>query len=166
MLQNFKNGIANKKLNTLDRLGIIRDGFDLSESGQYTTLDALSLVLDYKDEIDYTVWLEIATKIHRIAGLVSDDKDLFDLYKPFAKEIFSKAAKRVGWEKKKNEKHTDFLLRAVLLYGFGTYGDLATIKVAKDLFSEYLKSGSLDSNLRGVVYNLVAENSGEKEYEI
>ena len=39
-------------------------------------------------------------------------------------------------KKKKGEKHTDALLRSMVLYKLGSFGDKETIKKAKELFGE------------------------------
>ncbi|MDP3733484.1 MAG: ERAP1-like C-terminal domain-containing protein, partial [Candidatus Daviesbacteria bacterium] len=54
---------------------------------------------------------------------------------------------------------TNVLLRSMVLYQLGSFGDLQTIQKAKSLFKE-----KIDPDLRGVVYNLVASNGEEKEF--
>ena len=176
-------------LGPLDRFGLIRDGFDLSEAGFNSTDEALKLALNYKAEDNYTVWLELAGKLNKVANLISEEP-YFEDFEKYARTIFADIAGKVGWEKVEGEGHTDSLLRALALYSFGSYGDQETIKKAQLLFDKYIQTvipskegiqlkpppddsnldsrlhgnDAISSDLRGVVYNLVAENGGEKEY--
>ncbi len=165
LLNNFKTGVQNKTLSPSDRLGILRDAFSLSESGYSQTTDALDLAKEFKEESDYTVWVELASGIHRVFSITHENENVSALYRLFAKEIFSQRAAKIGWEKSQGEKHTDVLLRSLLLYGAGTYGDKTVLAKAKELFAKFLSTGNLDPDIRGVVYSLVAENGGEKEFK-
>lgn len=66
----------------------------------------------------------------------------------------------MGWEKKKGEKHTDALLRSLVLYQLGKYGELGVTGEAHKRFKE----ARMDPDLRGVVYNLVASYGEQKEW--
>lgn len=165
-IEAFQTAIKTKQLSDIDRLGLIRDAFALAEAGIASVSDALTLSQSYKDEEEYVVWAELSGHIHGIANLIADDKELYKTYAAFAKNIFATIADRMGWEKKPGEKHTDALLRALALYGYGTYGDTATIAKARSMFDEYmLHNKAIPADLKGVVYTLVAEQGGEKEYQ-
>ena len=84
----------------------------------------------------------------------------------FARDILWKITQNVGWEKKKKEAHEVSLLRASVLYALGTFGDKETLKRAKGLFSVHLKGKKIHSDIRSLVYALIAENGGKKEYAI
>lgn len=165
-LEALKKPIQEKQLSSVDRLGIIRDAFDLAEAGIGDIVDALSLVAAYKNETDYSVWIEIATHMHRLSSLLYGQK-AHDAYTQFAKEVFVPIAEKMGWDKKPNESHTDSLLRGIVLYAAGKYGDKKTIKKAQELFADFItKKTAIDPDLRSVVYALVAENGGEKEFKL
>ncbi|MBI2601108.1 M1 family metallopeptidase [Candidatus Daviesbacteria bacterium] len=160
----LKKPIEDKKLDVLDRLGLIRDAFDLAEAGQLPTHEVLNLLQSYTNEDDLTVWMPISQAIGKIEILIYKEP-FYPVYREFAQYIFSDIAKKLGWEKRKNEKHTDTLLRSLALSKFGRFGDEETVKTAQGLFVSYFKGQiSLDADLRGVVYSLVAETGGEKEY--
>jgi aminopeptidase N len=164
-LQLLNPAITQKVLSVPDRLGIIRDAFSLAESGNLATHDVLELALSYIDEGDYTVWTEVASGIGHIGRLIHDEK-FYPQYQAYARQIFEKIAMKLGWEKKKAEKHTDSLLRPIVLFSLGTNGHPETIHKAQELFKQITSGkGKIDADLRGVIYNLVAENGGEKEYE-
>ena len=148
----------------IDRFGIARDAFAISQSGQISTVEALELALSYKTEDEYIVWAEISSDLRTIDNLIAHEP-FYGSYKRFCRGIFEQIGKKVGWHKKKNEPHLQTLLRSVVLYGLGTNGDKKTIFKAKNLFGNIVsKNSKLDSDLRGILYNLVAENGGEKEY--
>lgn len=162
-LARFEKPIAEKILSPVDRLGIIRDSFDLSEAGQLPTHTALSLAFGFQNETDYTVWLELTSHLRQIANLLSGEPFYAD-YEHYCRIIFTRIVGTLEWERSKVESYTDGLLRGVVLYSFGSYGDNATIATAKLLFAGQQKGNKIDPDLRSVVYNLVAENGEDKEH--
>jgi puromycin-sensitive aminopeptidase len=160
LLKRLAPPIQKKQLSAVDRLGIIRDAFALSEAGEASTPQVLNLVNSFKEEMDYAVWIEIATYLRQISQLVSNENFLPE-YEKYCKTIFEASAQRVGWEKKKGEKHTDSLLRPLVLMSFGSYGDKKTIEKALSLFKKIEKGENVDPELRGVIFNLTAENGDE-----
>ncbi len=179
------------QLSAPDRLGLIRDSFDLAQSGNSPTILALELARSYENEEDYTVWSTLTGHLNQLDSLLAYES-FYDDYKNYNRYLYNRIAQKMGWEKKPGEKHTDSLLRSMVLYKLGSFGDEETIKKAQELFSLHTSSrgaklrGDLDSNkdshgmyrsgaslgmtnlidpdLRGVVYNLVAENGGQQEW--
>ncbi len=148
------------KLSAPDRLGLIRDSFDLAQSGNSPTTLALELAQSYIGEEDYTVWSTFTGYISQVDSLLALESFYPD-FKKYGTEIYSPIAKKMGWEKRVGEKHTDSLLRGMVLNMLGSFGDEETIKKAQELF----KKAKIDPDLKGVVYNLVAENGAEGEWD-
>ena len=88
LLEKLIAPVLEKKLSPRDRLGIIRDLFALSEAGTIPTTDALKFLQAFKNEDNYTVWLEIAMGLSRLEQLLPEEKLLkklaFDLFSPLA----------------------------------------------------------------------------------
>jgi puromycin-sensitive aminopeptidase len=164
LLELLKDPINKKTLPPEDRYGLVRDAFMLSQSGHSSTEDALRLLPAYKDEEEYIVWAEIASNLRTINNLIFKE-NFYEKYRLFCRKIYESIVEKVGWDKKPGEPHTQVLLRSVVIYGLGTNGDENIIRKAKELFEKYnLGKIKLESDLRGIVYNLTAENGGEKEY--
>lgn len=161
----LKKPIETKELSSVDRLGIIRDAFDLAFANVSSISDALSLVSAYKNERDYSVWAEISGHIHKVSSLLYG-REMYEEFRQYAKELFIPIAQKMGWEKRKGESHTDVLLRSIALYGAGKFGDTETITKAQQIYAEFIKNKTqIDPDVRTVVYALVAENGGEEEFE-
>ncbi len=158
-LHHLEEDLKSGKLSAADKLGLIRDTFDLAQSGQSPTSLALELALSYKGEQDYIVWASITSYLGKLESLLAYES-FFEDFRSYGRKAYQGIAARMGWEKKKGEKHTDSLLRGLVLYRLGAFGDKDTIEKAKELFKE----GKLDPDLRGPVYNLVAENGGRREF--
>ena len=166
LLKLLEETIRKKVLPPEDRYGLIRDAFMLAQSGYSSTVDTLNLVRAYVNEDSYIVWVEIASDLKTLDNLIFG-QPFYNSYKVFCREIFAPIAEKVGWNRKEGESHLQTLLRSIVLYGLGTNGDAGIIKKAKALFESLITGKSkLDSDLRGVVYNLVAENGGVREYEM
>lgn len=159
-LDGLERAIKERKLSSPDRLGLIRDTFDLAQAGGSPTTLALELAQSYIDEEDYTVWAELTGHLSQLDSLLAYEK-FYEDFRKYGREIYKGIGRKMGWEKKKGEKHTDALLRGMVLYKLGSFGDKETINMVYKLW----KSGEkVDPDLKGVVYNLVAENGAQSEW--
>ncbi len=158
-LKNLEQAVKSNSLPAPDRLGLIRDSFSLSESGQSPTTLSLELAQSYIKEQDYTVWAELSGKIAQLDCLLALEPFYGD-FKKYGISIYKGIANKMGWQAKKGEKHTDSLLRGMVLNMLGGFGDEETIKTAQGLFGK-----KIDPDLKAVVYNLVAENGGQSEFK-
>ena len=156
--------VLNKELPAIDRLGIIRDLFALSEAGVIPTTNALEFLSAYKNEDNYTVWVEIATGLARIEQLVAKSKseEKLDAY---IRKIFTPLLERLTWKKKENEIHTDSLLRSLAISRLGRSADKDVVHKAKYLVSLIQKGEHINPDIKGAIYTIVANNGGIKEYE-
>lgn len=159
-LRELEQAITENKLSPEDRLGLLRDSFDLAQSGNSPTTLALELIQSFKNETEYMVWGEISTRLDCLDNLLSLT-DISGQFMHFGQSIFLDIGERMGWEKRKGEKHTDSLLRSLALLRLGSFGHEQTIQKAKELFLEK----NLDPDFRAVVYFLVAKNGGVETFE-
>ena len=162
-LSRLKTEVENGKLGVKDRLGLIRDVFILAEAGEIKTTAALEFSLSYKNETEYIVWSEIGIGISRVYGLISD-AILREKYKSYAQSLFSPLAEKIGWNPKENEPHSYVFLRSMALSSAALFDDKKVINQAKKLFRER-ETNPIRADIRSVVYNTVAANSGEKEWK-
>lgn len=160
----FIPGIENKTLTPLDRLGLISNAFAVSQAGYLPITTSLRLARAYAGETDYTVWLELTYHLQNIRALVVGTK-FYDSYILFARSIIKTIVTTLTWQGQKGEKHTDSLLRALLLQSYGIFGDTQTIQEAKKRFSRAKTNmASLPPDQRGLVFLIVASNGSKKEY--
>lgn len=168
LLKLFKNPIIkkDKKLSEQDRFGIIRDAFVLSEAGYANTDEALSLSSAYKKDESYIVWSELAVEIGKLKGILFGTK-VYPGFQKYALDLFSEISQKVGWTVSKNESYETSLLRGTVLGVMGRNGDKKTIQAALAKFkNDRDGKEKLSADLRGMVYVLVAENGGEREYKM
>ena len=167
-LKSLESQVKSGKLGAPDRLGLIRDSFDLAQSGNSPTTLALELAKSYINETDYIVWSELTGQLSQLDNLLALE-DFYPKFQAYGREVYSKIAAKMGWDKRSGEKHTDSLLRAMALYQLGKYGELGIIREAQERFKKGSPrsaggAGRIEPDLRGVVYNLVAGNGGQKEW--
>ena len=165
-LEKFKELVEQKILSNTDRWGLQHDSFALCMSGQITLKRFLDFARSYLDEDDYLVSSDLTGSLDFLY-LVTSGEVFWDEIKEYNKEHFQKLFDRLGWDKKAGEKHTTALLRSLVIGSLGRLGDEEILDEAKKRFNEFLKNqDSLDPDLRGVVYSLVAWSGDNTTYEI
>lgn len=153
-------------LSPVDRMGIVRDAFDGAEAGLLSTDFALQLARSYRKETSYIVWVALIGRLAKIANILSLT-ELLPLFDTYAIDLLTLIGEKLGVEKQPQDVYNDILLRSIVFYSRGKYGDKRIREKARQLFSDYTESGkAIDNDLRGGVYRLVAENGGEKEFDI
>ncbi|MDO8269827.1 MAG: M1 family metallopeptidase [Candidatus Levybacteria bacterium] len=157
----IKNG--DKRITEEGRFALIRDAFALVESGEMTTDQAFAFLTSYKNEESYIVWAEIVTHLLGFLNLLHTTS-MEEPFREFGREILGEIVNKVGWTKKKGEEHEQTLLRSTVIYALGTFGSKKIIDHANKIFTGVSNGSKIDSDLRSIVYSLVAENGGEKEY--
>ncbi|MCE9585171.1 M1 family metallopeptidase [Candidatus Nomurabacteria bacterium] len=163
MLANLAEKIKQKKLTAVDRLGIIRDLFALSEAGIVPTNQALETCLLYKNENELIVWTEIISGLRYLMNLLSGTKSEKN-FKKYASELLSEIAKSVGFEKKKDETHNASLLRPLVLGASSYFGNTDVINEIIKIFNNR-NIAPIHADIRGIVYGTVVREGGEKEYQ-
>lgn len=165
LLEKLKIPVEKKLLTPRDRLGIIRDLFALAEAGTIPTTDALEFLASYKNEDNYSVWLELALGLGRLEQLLSKTKIKIKLDELIL-SLFSPLTTHLGWNKKDNELHTDTLLRSLAISRAGRSGDKKIIKEAKKKFTLLQRSNHLNPDIRGAIFAIIAKWGTKKEYDI
>ncbi len=163
-LAKLANEIKSGTLSTKDRLGIIRDLFALAEGGYIKTDIALNFVLNYKDETEYIVWVEIAGGINKIYSLIYGEV-FAEKYENYARSLFSPLAKKMGLEKEKSEEHSKTFLRSLAISQASFYGDKTIIAEAKKLFKER-KTKPIHKDIRSAVFKIAASNGKKAEWKL
>ncbi|HTE48785.1 MAG TPA: M1 family metallopeptidase [Candidatus Paceibacterota bacterium] len=163
LLEKLKMPVEKKLLSARDRLGIIRDLFALAEAGTIPTTDALAFLEAYKNENNYTVWVELATGLGRLEQLVAKTpiKSRLD---GLVLKLFSPLSLRLGWKPKKSEPHTDIFLRSLAISRAGRSSDKKIIAEARKKFAMIQKGGHINPDLRGAIYGIIAKSGGMSEY--
>lgn len=164
MLNKLKKAVSEKEISARDRLGIIRDLFDLAEAGYFSVVSAMKFVEAYQKEDDYTVWAEIVMRLSKIKQMIAKTKIEKDFDK-FIIKTFLPIHQKLGFEKQKGEKHTDALLRSLVIGKLVDAGEKTVIKSCLEIFEKMQKGTHIDPDLKNVCYKTYAKMGGEKEYQ-
>jgi len=165
LLEKLRAPVQNKKLSARDRLGIMRDLFALAEAGTISTTEALEFLSAYKNENNYTVWLELASGLARLEQLLAKNSSCAKLDELII-SLFSPLSRKLGWNPKKGEQHTDTLLRSLAIARAGRAGDKKIVNETRKKFAMMQKGAHINPDIRGAIYSIVATHGGMKEYKI
>lgn len=156
-------------LSSIDRMGLLSDGIEVTRSGHQSVVEYLELLQHYRNETTLPVWDIIATSIGAIRTVLSKsdtDNELRDLIKPFIRELVAPQLERLGFGEKISEPHLDTLLRPLIIGLAAGADEEAVVTQLKDLYHQRITlKASIDPNIRGVMYSTVARLGGMKEYK-
>ncbi len=164
-LEHLGELVQEKKLSNVDRWGLQHDLFALCISNQISLKRYLEFLKFYLEEDDYLVSADIVSNLNLVYGQLSKER-FGDEIKEYNKEYFGMIFERLGWEPRKGEKSTIALLRNSVIGSLGKLGDDDILEEAQRKFANFLKSGSLNPDLRSSIYSLVAWNGDKKTYQL
>lgn len=155
-------------LSSIDRMGLLSDGIEVTRAGYQSVTDYLELMQHYAEETSLPVWDIIASSLAQIRSVLSKDDandELRDLMKPFIRQLVKKQLVTLGIKEKPGEPHLDTLLRP-LIVGLAAGADTEeVIEQLKDLYRQRIEHQAvIDPNIRGVMYSTIARLGGENEY--
>lgn len=153
-----------KKLDAIDRLGLVRDVCAIAETGALTTADALRFAFEYEHETEYVIWAELASSMAVVHALFAGESFHTALEQRLV-QLFQTIGTALGWDHEP-KSHMESLLKVLALASLGKYGHKETIARARKFFESARKgTNRIPADLRGVVYNTVARHGGAKEHE-
>ena len=162
MLQQLLPAIESKSLPPLDRLGLQNDLVALVQAGRSPTTELLKLMDAYRNEDDYAVWSSINACLGRLNVLTSHT-DFQEAYHVYGRRLLNGIHQKLGWEPKKEEKHTDTLLRSLAINRLAVFQDPAVLKQAKLMFDAHVAGTAvIPADIRSAVYSAVAQSCDEK----
>ena len=163
-LANLSLLIDEKILNHVDRWGLQNDLFSECVSGTKQLQEYLDFTTSYHDEDDYITLLNLAQNLYSIYKLTTKER-FTDEIRTYAAQFLGSIFDRLGWDSRKNEKHTDSLLRSFVITTLGKLGDEEILAEARKRFNKFLKNkNSLNADLQQPVFILMAWQGDKKTY--
>lgn len=164
-LTQLANQVREGQLETLDRLGVLSEAYDLARAGQQSTLQMLTLLEAYKDEASEPVWGAIASAISALRMLVNEDKTLKPSLQYFVRQLTRQQFERLGWERKPGEAYFDELLRPTIISLICYSEDQKAIKHAEQLFAKATSPEDILGDIRASVLATNAKFGGQAVFD-
>ncbi len=156
--------IEEKTISNVDRWSIHHDLFALCMSNKISFRNYLDFVKHYEDEDDYVVLSDIISSLNFFYVLLSKEA-VWDEIKEFNRDFFNKIFAKLGWDTVDGERSTTALLRAHVISSLGRLEDQEIVTEAKSRFTNLLKTGQLNPDLRGPVYSIIAWTGDVSTYQ-
>lgn len=153
--------IRAKRLSLEDRFGILRDAFAVAEAGTSSVAEALELAESYREEREYSMWLMLAGSLSHTGSLFVSEP-WYEEYRAHVRYMFADVVKRVGWQKKRGERHEDTLLRSLVIQHAGMNGDQ---DIARHACAMLFSSKPIPPEIRSSVYAVAARTGGKRAYD-
>ncbi len=163
-LDSLARQVEEKTISNVDRWSIHHDLFALCISNQISFREYLDFVRHYEDEDDYVVLSDIIASLNFFYTISSKEK-FWDEIKEFNLDFFNKVFAKLGWDPVNGEKSTSSLLRSQVISSLGRLEDQDIVTEAKSRFTNLLKTGKLNPDLRGPVYSIIAWTGDSSTYQ-
>lgn len=163
LLELLKQGIINKNLKPIDRLQVVFDHFSMALAGHVPTIEFLKLLTCYKDEDDYVTWVAIDESVSKLNQLLAYT-DCQPLFHSFVKKLYSNIFQKLGFDSTTKDSHTDTLLRVLVLQRLASFGDERVVDEAKKRFHSHLNEKSIEPDIRGPIYHVIASYGSDQEF--
>jgi aminopeptidase N len=164
-INDIKNLVSGKKIPNADRWGVQDDLFSLAVCGKKTFREYLDFIEAYSNDDDYLVLSDIEKNLGMAYLIASKERfwpEIVEHNRKFLRNVFD----RLTWEPRKNERHTDALLRLQTISYLGRTDDSEILKEGKKKFQDFLKNpDSVRPDIRGGVYSCAAWSGDKKIHE-
>ncbi|HXV65979.1 MAG TPA: M1 family metallopeptidase [Nitrosopumilaceae archaeon] len=165
LLSILKPLVENKQIKHIDRWNIQNDLFAICVSGNESISTYLDFSEAYVDEENYLSCVNVANNLNFLYFL-SFHESFVDDIKKYSQNYFRHLFDRLGWDAKKDEKHTDTLLRAMVITVLGKLNDKEILDEANKRFNAYIKKQiTIKPDLLEVIFSLVAWTGDEEIFE-
>ncbi len=148
-------------LSTIDRLQLLHEQTLLAQAGIISSAQLITLLENYKNETEETVWGIMSLAINELKRFVETDDEAEAKLRGFVATLITPLYERLGWDKQANESENDTKLRSLAI-SLALYGEIPhTLEVAKTL---YLNNSieTLDPELRtAIMANAVRQHVEE-----
>ncbi|AJF63150.1 MAG: hypothetical protein QT11_C0001G1026 [archaeon GW2011_AR20] len=158
------NRILNSRLNITDKIGLQNDFYAFARGCHIKLNDFLELIKTFKHETNHALWDDLSTSLGKTQLLFFEDYG--DKFNDFINELYSEIYKKVGWDEKPSDTHTDILLRNNVLATLGLSNHEEILTEAKRRFNEHVRGNKINPDLRSLVYNLAAYSGDKKTFDL
>ncbi|KAL3437998.1 peptidase family M1-domain-containing protein [Aspergillus tetrazonus] len=163
-----KLGQSLDSLSTEDKIGLIGDAAALAVSGEGSTAALLSLLEGFKDETNYLVWSQISSSVGNLRSVFSQNEEVAEGLKKFARELSAPAANMIGWEFKPSDDYLTVQLRKLLIAMSGLAGNESIVAEAKNRFGLWATAkdkSAIHTNLRSAIFSIAVSEGTREEYD-
>ncbi|KAL7288625.1 hypothetical protein TKK_0017359 [Trichogramma kaykai] len=157
---------SRERIHPINRANLIDDLFNLARAGEIG-YDIILSATDYLvNETDYVPWKAALTNLNYLTKRFVGRGFVEQAYKDYVINLLEPSFKRLGFFDKKDDKHTDILLRKVVLETLCAFGYEKCINEAKKLFEEERKQviPIVPPNQQLFVYSAIARYSDERNW--
>ncbi|XP_050216793.1 aminopeptidase M1 [Mercurialis annua] len=135
----LRYAIEKKRLNEMDRFGVLDDAFALCMARHQPLTSLLTLMNAYREELEYTVLSNLIAISYKIIRIAADaTPELLESINQIFVNLFQFSAEKLGWDPKQGESHLDAMLRGEILTALAEFGHGPTLDEANRRFFAFV----------------------------
>uniref|UniRef100_A0A7S2QD15 Aminopeptidase n=1 Tax=Zooxanthella nutricula TaxID=1333877 RepID=A0A7S2QD15_9DINO len=174
MRARLSRAIKAGKLGESDRSALVMDAYALAKAGKLAVDDLLRFLSSYCGEKEYTVWDAVSQVLVGLEKLLMGGApvEMFARFRAFAEDFVWRSweAADPGWEPRPTDRHTDSLLRGLLMKMVSRFAaGPSWLAEARRRFERYIadpeaNAEELPDEYRVPVFQAVLSRGGAKEH--
>ena len=164
LLDRLRLAIREGRLSDTDSLGVLDDAFSFVRSGYLRAQDVLEMLPDFRERKNFNLWLTVGGILGSVENLLGPDKAAGGFH-VFCRGLYRDVWARSSWEPKKDDSHSDILLRSLVIGRLGHVGEASVIEEACRRFEAFVSGSALDPNLRSAVFGIAAEHGDARTWK-
>jgi len=165
ILNDLKILVYQKQISPIDRWAVQNDLFSLCVSGDETVRNYLDFSDAFYDEDSYLATVNVANNLAALYFRSFNEKFSSEI-KNYAVNYLNKILYDLGWIPKKEDKHTDAMMRGFAIVTLGKLDDEEVTLESEIRYKQFLKNpSSLSPDLIEPVCSVMAWNGNSKTHE-
>lgn len=151
------------KLSLNDKIGLLADAASTATSGVGSTAGLLSVILAFKDETDYDLWVEIFKRLNTISSVwFEQDSEVKNALEKFTQSVLSNNLKKLGWEFAESEDFLTGQLRVLFISQAVSANVPEVLETAQSKFAKWKAGDSkaIHPSLRLPIFRAALKSEG------
>ncbi len=164
ILLDLKMLVDKRDITPIDRWAIQNDLFSLCKARRETVRDYLDFTDAYVGETDYLVSINVGQNLVALYNIAFNEP-FVDQIRAYGINYLQNILKRVGWEKKREDRHTDALLRSFVITSLGRMNHPEVIREVQSRYTKLIESpNSISPDLIESICSIAAWKGNAKTH--
>ena len=165
MLNAIGKRIKDKRLSPVDGWGVEKDVYTFAKTSRIKVEEYMGFAEKYCMNPGYPLDANVSGHLSGLTETLKYSRRLHGRVRKLNIRYHKKILNRLGWKPNGSERNVAKFLRSISIAALGISGHMPTVRKARKLLNAYLKSGTIDKDIRNAVFTVNGWNGNRKLYD-